>query len=213
LIQSLPRLYAILDVDLTRTRGLEPVELLDVWLDAGIRLIQLRAKSWAGGPLLELTEKALAKARPVDARIIVNDRADIARLADADGVHVGQDDLSAGDVRRIVGSERVVGLSTHSPAQVIAACGEPVDYIAIGPVFESATRMAVATPVGEDGIAHAVRLAGARLPVVAIGGITVDNAPKAIAAGAVAVAAIAGLLDSNPAARARHFLEVLASPL
>src|SRR5262245_27120468 len=210
---AFPRLYSILDIDLTTARGLEPLELLDVWIDAGIRLVQLRAKSWAGGPLLELTEKALAKARPVGARIIVNDRADIAWLADAAGVHVGQDDLSAGDVRRVVGPERVVGLSTHSPAQVSAACVEPVDYIAIGPVFQSATRMAVATPVGEDGIAHAVRLAGTRLPVVAIGGITVDNAPRAIAAGAAAVAVIAGLLDSNPAARARHFLEVLASPL
>jgi thiamine-phosphate pyrophosphorylase len=188
-----------------------PLDLLDIWLEAGIRFIQLRAKSWSGGPLLELAEQALAKARPFGARIIVNDRADIARLADADGVHVGQDDLSASQVRQIVGSERVVGLSTHTPAHVNAACAEPVDYIAIGPVFHSSTRMAVETPLGNEGIAQAVRLAGAGLPVVAIGGITVDNAPKAIAAGAAAVAVISGLLDPDPHACARRFLEVLAA--
>jgi len=208
----LPRLYAILDVDLTTVHGFEPLELIDAWLDAGIRLVQLRAKSWSGGPLLELAEQALARTRPAGARVIVNDRADIARLADADGVHVGQDDLSATEVRAVVGPERLVGLSTHDPAQVEAACAEPVDYIAIGPVFPSSTRMAVATPLGEAGVADAARLAArAGLPIVAIGGITIDNAPKVIAAGAAAVAVISGLLDPNPRARARRFLEVLAA--
>jgi len=172
----------------------------------------LRAKSWSGGPLLELAEQALARTRPAGARVIVNDRADIARLADADGVHVGQDDLSATEVRAVVGPERLVGLSTHDPAQVKAACAEPVDYIAIGPVFPSSTRMAVATPLGEAGVADAARLAArAGLPIVAIGGITIDNAPKVIAAGAAAVAVISGLLDPDPRARARRFLEVLAA--
>lgn len=208
----LPRLYAILDVDLTTSRGFEPLQLLDAWLDAGIRLVQLRAKFWSGGALLELAEQALARTRSAGARVIVNDRADIARLADADGVHVGQDDLSGTEVRRIVGPERLVGLSTHDRAQVDAACAEPVDYIAIGPVFPSSTRMAVATPLGEGGVADAARIARtAGLPVVAIGGITIDNAPKVIAAGASAVAVISGLLDPDPRARARRFVEVLAT--
>jgi thiamine-phosphate pyrophosphorylase len=207
---SLPRLYAILDVDLTTASGLEPLELLDAWLDAGIKLVQLRDKSSSGGSLLALAEQAVARARPAGARVIVNDRADIARLADADGVHVGQEDLTATEVRNIVGPERVLGVSTHDPAQVEAACAQPLDYIAIGPVFPSSTRMAVATPLGEAGVTNAARMAGvAGLPVVAIGGITIDNAPKVIAAGASAVAVISGLLDSDPRTRARRFLEAL----
>jgi thiamine-phosphate pyrophosphorylase len=208
----LPRLYAILDLELTVAHGFAPLDLLDAWLDAGIRLVQLRAKSWSGGPLLELAEQALARTRPAGARVIVNDRADVARLADADGVHVGQDDLSATEVRKIVGPERLVGLSTHDAAQLEAACAEPVDYIAIGPVFPSSTRMAVATPLGEAGVANAARIAGtAGLPVVAIGGITIDNAPQVIAAGASAVAVISGLLDPDPRVRAQRFLEVVAA--
>src|SRR6185295_13934367 len=102
-----PRLYAILDVDLTLSRGLVPLDVLDAWLDAGVRLVQVRAKSrmWSGGPLLDLTEKVIARARPAGATVIVNDRADVARLAKADGVHVGQDDLRPGEVRGIVGQE------------------------------------------------------------------------------------------------------------
>jgi thiamine-phosphate pyrophosphorylase len=208
----LPRLYAILDLELTVAHGFAPLDLLDAWLDAGIRLVQLRAKSWSGGPLLELAEQALARTRPAGARVIVNDRADVARLADADGVHVGQDDLSATEVRKIVGPERLVGLSTHDAAQLEAACAEPVDYIAIGPVFPSSTRMAVATQLGEAGVANAARIAGtAGLPVVAIGGITIDNAPQVIAAGASAVAVISGLLDPDPRVRAQRFLEVVAA--
>ena len=180
---TLPPLYAILDVDLTLSRGLRPLDLIDAWLDAGIRLLQVRAKSWAGGPFFELAGRAVSRGHAAGAIVIVNDRADTARLAAADGVHVGQDDLAPADVRRIVGPDAIVGLSTHSDAQVEAACREPVDYVAIGPVFASTTRMAVSTPLGLPGVASAVERASRdRLPVVAIGGITAANAADVLAA-------------------------------
>jgi thiamine-phosphate pyrophosphorylase len=214
LTKSLPRLYAILDVDLTVTRGLAPLDVLDAWLEAGIRLVQIRAKSWPGGPLLELAEQAVARGHAAGAIVIVNDRADIARLAAADGVHVGQDDLGPADVRRIAGRDVVVGLSTHSDAQVVAACREPVDYVAIGPVFDSATRMAVSAPLGPAGVASAVeRAARSRLPVVGIGGITADNAARVLEAGATTVAVIGALFEDNPRASARRLLAALTSPL
>jgi thiamine-phosphate pyrophosphorylase len=211
---TLPRLYAILDVDLTLSRGLVPLDVLDDWLDAGVRLVQVRAKSraWSGGPLLDLTEQVIARARPAGATVIVNDRADVARLAKADGVHVGQDDLTPGEVRAIVGLEAVVGLSTHSTAQVDAGCREPVSYLAIGPVFRSATRMAVDEPIGDAGVAAAVaRARPVNLPVVAIGGITLENAPGVIAAGASSVAVISALIDPDPRQRARRLLDALST--
>jgi thiamine-phosphate pyrophosphorylase len=213
LTNSLPALYAILDVDLTLSRGLAPLDVLDAWLDAGIRLLQVRAKSWPGGPYFELAERAVARGRAAGAIVIVNDRADTARLAAADGVHVGQDDLAPADVRRILGPDAIVGRSTHSNAQVDAACREPVDYVAIGPVFASATRMAVSTPLGLAGVASAVeRASRLRLPVVAIGGITAANAAGVLAAGAASVAVIGALLEDDPRRDAGRLLAALTSP-
>ncbi|HYN06594.1 MAG TPA: thiamine phosphate synthase [Vicinamibacterales bacterium] len=211
---AIPRLYAILDVDVTLSRGLVPLDVLDAWLDAGVRLVQVRAKNqaWSGGPLLDLAEQVLTRARPAGATVIVNDRADVARLAKADGVHVGQDDLTPSEVRAIVGPEAVVGLSTHSTAQVDSGCREPVNYLAIGPVYRSATRMAVGEPIGEAGVAAAVaRARPVNLPVVGIGGITLENAPRVIAAGASSVAVISALIGRDPRQRARQLLDALST--
>jgi thiamine-phosphate pyrophosphorylase len=210
----LPPLYAILDADLTLSRGLRPLDVVEGWLDAGVRLIQIRAKSWTGGPFLDLAEQVVARARPTGATVIVNDRADVARLAGADGVHVGQDDLQPADVRGILAPRQIVGLSTHSDDQVEKALREPIDYLAIGPVFRSATRMAIDTPVGEAGVAAAARRARPTgRPVVAIGGITEEHAPRVLASGAASVAVIAALLDGDPRAQARRLLAALTSPL
>jgi thiamine-phosphate pyrophosphorylase len=207
-------LYAILDADLTLSRGLKPLDVTDAWLDAGVRLIQVRAKTWTAGPFLELTGQVVARGRAAGATVIVNDRADIARLADADGVHVGQDDMRPSDVRGILQPGRIVGLSTHSDDQVEAALGEPIDYLAIGPVFQSGTRMAIATPVGEAGVTAAARRARpSGRPVVAIGGITEQNASRVLASGAASVAVIAALLDGDPGTQARRLLAALTFPV
>jgi thiamine-phosphate pyrophosphorylase len=146
-------------------------------------------------------------------QLIVNDRADIARLAGAAGVHVGQDDLPPQAARRIAGPERIVGVSTHTTAQLDAAVREPVDYVAIGPVFGTASKATGYDAVGLAMVEQAAARAHARgLQVVAIGGITLDRAADVVRAGADAVAVISDLLHTgDPRARVRDYLDRLTS--
>lgn len=204
------RLYAILDIDVARDRGLAPLAVCDAWLAAGVRLIQVRAKTLATGELLELADATVARARRHEATLIINDRADIARMASAGGVHVGQQDLSPRDVRAIVGPAAVVGLSTHTRDEIARAVDEPIDYLAVGAVYPSTTKGADHPVGGLDLVRAAVAAAASRrLPVVAIGGIRVETAREVIAAGAAAVAVIADLLADDPGARAREYLRTL----
>jgi thiamine-phosphate pyrophosphorylase len=208
---NLPPLYAILDLELTRARGLEPLDVIDAWLDAGVRLVQLRAKALPSDALLELSERVARRVQAAGGTFIVNDRADVARMAGADGVHVGQTDLAPIDVRRLVGPTVHVGLSTHAGAQVEAAMLQPVSYIAIGPVFATQTKGVTGDlPVGLAGVRQAAGRAGAAgLPVVAIGGITLATSPDVLAAGATSVAVISDLLLGDPRDRAREYLSAL----
>lgn len=148
----------------------------------------------------------------------MNDRADVARLSGSAGVHVGQDDLSPAAARAIVGPRAIVGFSTHTEAQVDAAVAQPVDYMAIGPVFGTATKETGYTAVGLDRVRYAAAAAresssAAIRPargVVAIGGITLETAPAVLAAGATAVAVIADLLATgDPEARVRAYIQRL----
>jgi thiamine-phosphate pyrophosphorylase len=148
-------------------------------------------------------------AHGADAEVVVNDRADIARLAGADGVHVGQDDLAPALVRTIVGDAAIVGLSTHTPAQLTAARDAPVTYVAIGPVFATATKATGHEALGLDGVRAA---AGQGRPLVAIGGITLERAPDVLRAGAASVAVISDLLSTgDPEGRVREYLRRLAA--
>ena len=143
--------------------------------------------------------------------VIVNDRADVAVLAGAAGVHVGQKDLSPADVRRAAGREAIVGLSTHTRDQIVAAVAEPISYLAIGPVFSTATKATGYDAVGYAAVEAAVERASQHdLPVVGIGGITLATAPRVIEAGASAVAIIGDLLTADPEARVREYLAALA---
>jgi thiamine-phosphate pyrophosphorylase len=145
--------------------------------------------------------------------VIVNDRADIARLANADGVHVGQDDLGPVEVRRILGDAAIVGLSTHSIDQLRAGLQLPVSYVAIGPVFPTPTKETGYRAVGTGIVSEAaavLRDRAADLPLVAIGGITLARAADVIRAGASSVAVISDLLATgDPEARVREYLAVL----
>ncbi len=145
-------------------------------------------------------------------RIIVNDRADIAWLAGAAGVHVGQDDLPPGATRRIVGPDAVVGWSTHTPEQLVASRAEPISYLAIGPVFRTSTKDTGYDSVGLDRVRAAAEEAHRRpIPLVAIGGITLDRAQAVIDAGADSVAVITDLLVTNdPRARVEAYLALLS---
>jgi thiamine-phosphate pyrophosphorylase len=201
-------LYPILDIDLCRARRLDPLAVLDAFLAGGATLIQLRDKSSPTATRLALADAAVVRADAAGARIVINDRADIARLSGAGGVHVGQDDLSVADVRAIVGGDAIVGLSTHDEAQVEAAAATSATYLAVGPTYATATKDTGFSARGLDLVRYA---AASGRPVVAIGGITLARAPEVIAAGAASVAVIADLLaDGNPAARVRSFLASLS---
>lgn len=206
---QLPRLYAILDAGTLAARGREPAEVLDAWLQAGVRLVQLRAKTLSLGAMLRLADPLADACRQSRALFVVNDRSDVARLAGADGVHVGQGDLTPQDVRGVYPGARVIGYSTHTPDQLRVALETPATYLAFGPVFSTTSKAQPDPVVGLQGLTEAVHLAAGR-PVVAIGGITLESAPAAIAAGAASVAVIADLLVDDPARRARAYLRALA---
>jgi thiamine-phosphate pyrophosphorylase len=209
---DLPALYAILDVDLTAARGLDPLALLDAWLENGIRLVQLRAKTMGGGAMVELGRKMVKRMGAAGGTLVVNDRADVALVVKAAGLHVGQDDLSPAEIRRLMGPGAIIGVSTHNAGQIEAAVAQPVSYIAIGPVFATGTKGGVTdAPVGLEGVRAAVqRAAPAGLPVVAIGGIALSTARDVLEAGAASVAVISDLLEGDPGDRVRTYRAALA---
>ena len=188
------------------------MDLATACLDGGARLLQVRAKLASAGRLLDWTEAIVERARAADAVVIVNDRADVARLSGASGTHVGQQDLWPAAARQIVGPAAIVGLSTHTQQQVLAALPTPISYLAIGPVFDTPTKATGFDAVGLGRVretASAVRTRG--LPLVAIGGITLDRAADVLRAGAHAVCVISDLLATgNPGARVRDYLRVLS---
>lgn len=211
----LPPLYAILDVDAVAARGLEPRRVLRDWLEAGVRLVQLRAKRLSLGPFLELADQMAGECRHAGATFIVNDRVDVARLCGADGVHLGQDDLSPEQARAMLPDKAWIGLSTHNDAQLVAGMAAPVTYLAIGPVFQTTTKARPDPVVGLDGVRRVtsnLQTANCKMPLVAIGGITLATAADVLAAGADSVAVISDLLGPSghdPAERARALLRAL----
>jgi thiamine-phosphate pyrophosphorylase len=204
----LPRLYAVLDVDQVAGRQGSPERIAREWLDAGVALLQLRAKDLHGRAFLQLADKLAGLSREAGATFIVNDRADIAHLSGAAGVHVGQLDVMPADARRVLGDSALVGLSTHNESQLADALMHPIDYVAIGPVFATTSKRNADPVVGVPGVRAAVEAAGPRgLPVVAIGGITLDRVASVLEAGARSVAILSALIDGDPSERAKAFLK------
>ena len=211
---TIPRLYAILDIDLLAARQLEPLDVLDAWLDCGVRLVQIRAKSLTMGPMLRVAEPAMARVERAGGALFVNDRADVARLAFASGVHLGQTDLAPEKAREILRRDQRIGLSTHNLAQVRAALDldidASIDYVAIGPVALTTTKANPDPVVGLAGVRDASMLTKpAGKPLVAIGGITLESAPGVISSGADSVAVISDLLTGDWRTRAALYLQAL----
>jgi thiamine-phosphate pyrophosphorylase len=198
------RLYFICDA---RPGDRPLADLLPAVLEAGVDVFQLRDKQLADDELLEL---GLAVRRCCDehgALFIVNDRPDLAVAVGADGVHVGQDDMPVEAARAIVGGERIVGLSTHSPEQIAGARG--VDYIGVGPVNETPTKPG-RPAVGLELVRHA--MAHANVPFFAIGGITAGNVSAVLAAGARQIAVLRAIAEArDPAAAARQLRAAVES--
>jgi thiamine-phosphate pyrophosphorylase len=204
-------LCAIVDVEVARRASWEPRDLASAFLTGGAPCLQLRAKALPSGALLEMALQFEELTRAAKALLVVNDRADVAALAGA-GLHVGQEDLAPAAARAILGSGRVLGLSTHTRDQVDAALGAPIDYVAVGPVFGTVTKDTGYSAVGLAAVRYAVERAGPRgLPVVAIGGITLELVTEVVAAGAETVAVITDLLTGgDPETRVREYRRRLA---
>ncbi len=195
-------LYAILDRSVARGRDLPG--LLDAVLAGGCRLVQLREKTMPLGDLLPLARSLARRCHEVGALLIVNDRADLALAAGADGLHVGQDDLPARQARGLLPPGMILGVSTHDPEQARRAVADGADYVAVGSIFPTTTKAGFQL-VGPE-LIRRVRLE-VPVPLVGIGGITAENAPAVLGAGADAVAVISALCAApDPEAATRAFL-------
>jgi len=201
----LPRLYVILDAALLSQPETQMARTL---ADVGVRLLQYRNKSASARELLQRSCSIAGELLPRGVTFIVNDRADVAALAGANGVHIGQEDLSVDSARDIVGPNAFVGVSTHNIEQFQAAAESSADYLAIGPVFATASKANPDPVVGIEMIRQIRRLSDK--PIVAIGGITLERAQEVLAAGADSVAVIGDiLLATDPARRASQYIERL----
>lgn len=208
--QLFPPLYAILDATPTQPTD-SLVSLAQKLATAGVQLIQLRAKHVPARQFQEIATALLAAA-PKNARIIINDRPDIASIAHAAGVHVGQEDLPVEAARQICPTPQWVGISTHNLEQLEAADRTSADYIAVGPIYPTTTKLNPDPVVGLDLIRAARRVT--RKPIVAIGGITIVSAAEVFQAGADSVAIISDLINApDPSQRAREYLSLAAQEI
>jgi len=203
------RLYPI--VDTLGRPELSFVELAQKVCAGSARLLQLRVKGLPTREFLSTAREVGAICRQAGCLLIINDRADIALAVGADGVHVGQEDLPVEAARKVLGPDKVIGVSTHDSAQALAAERGGADYLGFGPLFGTNTK---ATGYGARGLAQLREIrALVRLPIVVIGGITADRAPAALAAGADAVAMISDVvLAPDITAKVREVLEKIKEP-
>jgi thiamine-phosphate pyrophosphorylase len=205
-----PPLYAILDAAPAQSTD-SLVPLAQSLAEAGVQLLQLRAKHLSARQFQEIAT-ALIAAAPKNARLIINDRPDIASITHAAGVHVGQEDLPVESARQMCPTPQWVGISTHNLEQIRAANNTSADYIAVGPIYPTTTKQNPDPVVGLDLIRAAKKLT--RKPIVAIGGITINSAPAVFQAGADSVAIISDLVNApDPARRARDYLSLAAQAI
>jgi thiamine-phosphate pyrophosphorylase len=197
-MMKLPRVYPILDTESLARRGITLEAAAAAFLEGGAGILQIRHKQhWSRG-LFESARQVARLCREAGAPLIVNDRADFAMLLQA-GLHLGQDDLAPRDARMLLGTGATIGFSSHNVRQLCAAGGEPVDYVALGPIFGTASKSNPDPVVGVEEVRRCRPLLDQ--PLVAIGGITQENAVQVLNAGADSVAVIAGLLPDAPSAQ------------
>jgi thiamine-phosphate pyrophosphorylase len=212
---SLPAFYPILDTSVAARRGIRLADAAQQMLEAGVRILQVRHKGFFSREVLETTEKIAQMCRERGAVFVVNDRADVARLiclaTPGSALHLGQDDLPPSVARKVTGVGMVIGFSTHNETQLRAAAEEPVDYVALGPIFGTTTKENPDPMVGLDELRRLRPLS--RRPLVAIGGITRENAKAVLAAGADSVAVIGDLFPESGRLRDRvaEWLQLTAS--
>lgn len=200
-----PTLYVVLDR--TAAPGRNLVELLDAVIAGGCHMVQLREKSWPSGQILPLAERLRARCRDAGVTFIMNDRVDLAVAVEADGVHLGQDDLPPRHARPLLRPGMILGVSTHSVEQARRAQADGADYVAVGAMFPTRTK-ADFELVG-PALVRTVR-SEIRVPIVGIGGITPENAGDVIRAGADGVAVISAVCGAaDPIATSAHFIDAI----
>jgi thiamine-phosphate pyrophosphorylase len=200
--------YPILDTETAARRRIDPVDAAAQILEAGAGLLQLRHKEFFSREVFQQAREVAALCRGAGALFVINDRADVAKLLDA-SLHLGQDDLPPADARRVLGEGAFIGFSTHNETQLLAASGEPVEYLAIGPIFGTSSKM---NPDPAVGLGELRRLRGLTArPLVAIGGITRANARSVLEAGADSVAVIGDLFpeDGNVRGRVEEWISLV----
>src|SRR6202521_5126772 len=203
----LPRLYVILDAALITVPDSECAQKL---ADAGVRLLQFRNKSASSRELFESSSRLSSLLTPRGVSFFVNDRADVAFLAGATGVHVGREDLGVDEARSVIGTGKLVGVSTHNLEQFQRAAKTTADYVAVGPVFSTSTKANPDPVVGIEFIRRIRPLTDK--PIVAIGGIPLEHAAELVQAGADSVAVISDiLLAPDPGQRARQYIALLGA--
>jgi thiamine-phosphate pyrophosphorylase len=203
----LPRLYVILDSALLTVPAQDCAQEL---ADAGVRVLQFRGKTEHALNLLNTSRKLASLLIPMGVTFIVNDRPGIAIMAEASGVHVGQEDLDVETTRGLVGSEKLIGVSTHNLEQFREAAATSADYIAVGPVFTTSSKANPDPVIGTEFIRRMRDLSDK--PIVAIGGIALENAASVIEAGADCVAVISDILRApDRGLRAKRYLETLGA--
>jgi thiamine-phosphate pyrophosphorylase len=193
----------------TDTRhGRDPLPEVVAALSAGVDWVQVRAKGCSDRDLYDLTVRVLAQARPYDATVVVDDRADVALAAGAHGVHVGAEDLPVGEVRRILGPELIVGATAREPVAARAAVAAGADYLGVGPAFGTVTKVGLPEPIGVDGVARTA--IAVDVPVVAIGGVDRERLPGLLAAGVHGAAVVSAVSRAaDPAAAAAALLQTV----
>ena len=203
----LPRLYVILDAAQLASGETDRAQML---IESGVRLIQYRSKNVSGREQLRVSARLAELFLPNGVTFFVNDRPDVAALAGASGVHVGQEDLGVEDARRIVGQEKWIGVSTHNAEQVRRAAETSADYVAVGPIYATTTKENPDPVVGTEFVRQARALT--EKPLVAIGGITLERAPEVLAAGADSLVVISDIWRAaDPRTRIRQYQELLAA--
>ncbi|HUW31218.1 MAG TPA: thiamine phosphate synthase [Planctomycetota bacterium] len=200
------RLYVL--VTSSMTRGRDPVDVARQAIAGGADVIQLREKEMPDGQFIELARRMRSVCRETGALFIVNDRAHVAQLVDADGVHVGQDDLPAADARRLLGPGRIVGVSTHSPAQAERAIIDGASYVGVGPVNATPTKPTT-DPVGLEYVRYAAE--NIAIPFFAIGGVTARTADDILRAGARRLAVCSAIISADDVAAAAAEIKTIAS--
>lgn len=194
ILRVLPRVYPILDTAVLLSRGADPLTFAEGVFEGGARILQFRHKTPFDRESVAILERIAAMAREAGATLIVNDRADLAAVFDC-GLHLGQSDLPPALARKVLPAPHPIGISTHNATQLAAAVSEPVDYIALGPIFATSSKGNPDPVIGVGRLADWRMLS--TLPLVAVGGITRENAQQVWLAGADSIAAIGDFIPET----------------